>query len=72
MNKQELKQVMSIVRPAIVAMYGRQPLILTKYRKGLVYANTTERIYLQVKGKEDVYKAEIEDGKVIELGKESE
>lgn len=66
MNKQEIQRVMKIVRPAIIAMYGRQPLTLIKYRKGLVYANTVERLYLQIRGRED-YKVEVEDDKVIEL-----
>ena len=68
MNKKQVQQVMSLARPAIIALYGRQPLTLTKYEKGLVYANTVERLYLQVKGKEDVYKVEIQDNEVIKLG----
>lgn len=67
MNKQQIRQVMSIARPAIIAMYGRQGLRLTEYEKGLVYANTVERLYLQVKGKYDVYRVEIQDDEVIKL-----
>ena len=67
MNKQQVQQVMSIARPAIIALYGRQPLKLAKYEKGLVHANTVERLYLRVIGKEDVYKVEIQDDKVIKL-----
>lgn len=67
MNRQELKRIMMIVRPAIVAMFGRQPLNLIEYQKGLVYANTVERLYLRVKGREDVYKVEVQDDEVIEL-----
>jgi len=67
MNEQELKRIMTIVRPAIVAMYGRQPLNLIEYRKGLAYANTVERLYLRVRGKEDIYKVEVEGDEVIEL-----
>ena len=67
MTKKQIQQVMSIARPAIIAMYGRQSLRLAKYEKGLVYANTVERLYLEVNGKEDVYKVEIQDDKVIKL-----
>lgn len=67
MNKKQVQQVMNIARPAIIALYGRQPLTLAKYEKGLVYANTVERLYLQVKGKKDVYKVEIQDDEVIKL-----
>ena len=67
MTRQEIQQVMTIVRPAIIALYGRQPLTLVKYEKGLVYANTVERLYLLVQGKESTFKVEIQDNEVIKL-----
>lgn len=52
MNKQQVQQLMAIVRPAIIAVYGRQPLILIGYDIGQIYANTTKRYNLAVNGKD--------------------
>lgn len=53
MNKQQIQQLMAIIRPAIIAVYGRQPLTLIGYDIGLIYANTTKRYNLAVNGKND-------------------
>lgn len=51
MTKKEIQQIMAIVRPAIIALYGRQPLKIATYRIGLIYANTTRRYQIDVSGK---------------------
>ena len=33
MNKKQIKEILAIVRPAIIAIYGRQRIILTAYNK---------------------------------------
>jgi len=52
MTKKEIQQLMAIVRPAIIAVHGRQPLALIGYEIGLIYANTTKRYKLAVDGRD--------------------
>jgi hypothetical protein len=52
MTKKEIQQLMAIVRPAIIAVHGRQPLTLIGYEIGLIYQNTTKCYQLAVDGKD--------------------
>lgn len=47
-----IKQIMAIARPAIIRLYGRQPLKLNSYKVDLIYANTTRRFCLVADGKD--------------------
>lgn len=67
MNKQEIKEIMAIARPAIYALYGRYgSLELVKY-----YVVTFNSIWIQVNryqyGYENHYTLHIENGVVASL-----
>lgn len=70
MDKKQIKKVMAIVRPAVVALYGRQSLDLTAYSQ-----MGESCLWVEVQGWSHAesdfvyYKARIEEGKVTYLNK---
>ena len=81
MTKKEIQKIMAIVRPAIIAMFGRQTLRLDKYNDMLAYQNRPGTdLWLEIGRYEydeeaddiirtESYKVHLEDGKVTSLGK---
>lgn len=70
MNKQQIQQLMAIVRPAIIAVYGRQPLRLVAYQDSLAYqGHSLKSVYMQVYSPRTKlnYKAHIENKRVTSL-----
>jgi hypothetical protein len=60
MTKKEIQRIMAIVRPAIIALYGRQSLKLIKYRDRLAYrGHRLKSLYLVVQG-DRVFNVEVE------------
>lgn len=68
MDTKEIKKIMIIARPAIVAVYGRQKLDLSAYNK-----MSEDCIWVEVEGYKDYefvrYKVRIEGGKVTYVNK---
>lgn len=80
MTKKELQQIMAIVRPAIIAVFGRQVFTVEKYKDRLAYqGKPLKDVVLEVCGwkfnKEtdeydlkNTYRVEVENGRVTSLG----
>jgi hypothetical protein len=63
MNKNEIQEVMKIIRPAIIAIYGRQPLQMIRYNLNDDYG------WFYIQGRKDIYTVKvIEWYKVVYLG----
>jgi len=71
MTKTEVQQVMAVVRPAIIAIYGRQTFRLVAYKDRLAYQGKPFRdLILNVTGDNDSkYKVEVENFRVTSLAK---
>jgi hypothetical protein len=68
MNKEEVKRIMAIVRPAVYAVYGRMPLSLTAYSKmgKDFYWVEVEESYPDIE-EVNYYKLRIDNGEVTYL-----
>lgn len=65
MDKETIKWIMTIARPAIVATYGRQPLKLVQYRDRLAYQGKSGLdIYVHIQGRDSEFEVTIERGAV--------
>jgi len=68
MTKKEIQRIMAIVRPAIIALYGRQPLKLVRYRDRLAcQGHPRKSMLLTVRGRNGIYNVEFEIGRVTVL-----
>jgi len=68
MTKKEIQRIMAIVRPAIIALYGRQPLKLIRYKDLLAHqGHPTKYMFLTVQGRNGIYNVEFEVGRVTVL-----
>lgn len=71
MNKDEIKYMMGILRPAIKALYGRQPLMLTGYAMVDIQYEFVKFGWFEVEGRfggdPRFYKVRIEDDEVTSL-----
>lgn len=70
MNKDEIKYIMAIIRPAIWALYGRQQLKLSAYSEtDIHYFSDIVSGWFEVDSinREDYFKVEIKEDVVISL-----
>jgi len=71
MTRIEVQQIMAVVRPAIIALYGRQSFKLVAYKDRLAYqGKPLKSVILNVTGDNDSkYKVEVENSRVTSLAK---
>lgn len=79
MTKKDIQQIMAIVRPAIIALYGRQLFTVSKYKDRLAYqGKPLKSVVLEVDGwvrdfatkefvLEHTYRVEAENNRVTSL-----
>ena len=62
MNKQEIQAIMKIIRPAVIALYGRQPLRLVGFRDRMAYQGRARRdMVYRIAGSDNrLYRVEVE------------
>lgn len=56
---QNALELMKLARPAIIAMFGRQPLKVVSFKTDLIYANSIRRYVLTVSGRNSDFFVEL-------------